>query len=248
MRARPAAAATLVLGLLLASRGLADDSEIRKERVSFEKGASSATLEGKIRGYEIVDYLVGASAGQTIAVSLQGSNGSNYFNVLPPGSTDVAMHVGQDGQPYTGTLPDDGDWVVRVYLMRNAARRNETSDYELTISVTGKPLPPLPASEDAMNPGTRFHATSSIPCLPMPFGDAGEQTCEVGVVRRGHDGTGTVVIRSGSFVRRILFVALQPVAADTFQAMTSTREEDVTTVKFDDGESYRIFDALLTGG
>ena len=29
-------------------------------------------------------------------------------------------------------LSTDGDYVVRVYLMRNAARRGETSDYKLT--------------------------------------------------------------------------------------------------------------------
>lgn len=145
-------------------------------------------------------------------------------------------------------LPDDGDFAIRVYLMRNAARRGETSDFKLTIGVSGAPLRPLSASGDALVPGTRFHATSMIPCLPLPYGDAKEQTCDVGVVRRGRDGTGTVEIRSEGFVRRILFVAGKPVAADTFQAMTSSREEDVTTVRFENGESFKIFDALLTGG
>ncbi len=87
-------------------------------------------------------------------MSLKGSNRSNYFNVLPPGSADVAMHVGQDGGPYTVMLPTDGDYTVRVYLMRNAARRNEISNYELTVAVTGKPLAPIPASQDAVLPGT----------------------------------------------------------------------------------------------
>jgi hypothetical protein len=45
--------------------------------------------------------------------------------------------------------------------MRSAARRNEASDYTLTISATGKALPPLPASKDALLPGTKFHASDS---------------------------------------------------------------------------------------
>jgi len=248
MKTTTPALASLLLGLAVASAAQAADSEIRQERVAFAKGASSATVQGRVQGYETIDYLVDARAGQTISVRLEPSNGSNYFNVLPPGSENVAMHVGQDGEPYTGRLPDDGDWAVRVYLMRNAARRGETSDFKLTIGVTGTPLRPLPAEQDAIHPGTRFHATSTIPCLAMPYGDAKEQTCDVGVIRRGHDGTGTVEIRSGDFVRRILFVAGKPVAADTFQAMSSSREGDVTTVRFDNGESYRIFEALLTGG
>lgn len=248
MKTLTRAVASLLIGLAVASASQAADAEVRQERVAFAKGASSATLQGQLKGYETIDYLVDARAGQKISVRLEPTNGANYFNVLPPGSADAAMHVGQDGEPYTGTLPDDGDYAIRVYLMRNAARRNETSDFKLTIAVSGAPLRPLPASADAVKPGTRFHATSSIPCVAMPYGDAKEQTCDVGVVRRGHDGTGTVEIRSGSFVRRILFVAGIPVAADTFQAMTSSREEDVTTVRFDNGESFRIFDALLTGG
>jgi len=248
MNVRRLATLILLFSLLPAQRAVAAESEMRKERVAFAKGASSATVTGKIAGYEIVDYLVRASAGQTISVSLAGSNGSNYFNVLPPGSADAAMHVGQDGEPYTGTLPDDGDYAVRVYLMRNAARRNETSDYKLTIGVAGKPLAPLAAGEDALVPGTRFHASSSIPCVSMPYGDAKKETCEVGVVRRGHDGTGTVEIRSGEFVRRILFVAGKPVAADTSQEMSSSRQGDTTTVTFANGELHEIPDALLTGG
>ena len=70
-------------------------------------------------------------------VTLKSNNLSNYFNVLPPGSNDVAMFVGSTGgNNWTGTLPADGDYKIRVYLMRNAARRNETANYTLTIGIT----------------------------------------------------------------------------------------------------------------
>ena len=45
-----------------------------------------------------------AGAGQTLTVRLQETNPSNYFNVLPPGSNDVAMFDGQDGSNFKGLL------------------------------------------------------------------------------------------------------------------------------------------------
>ena len=246
MKTLLAAAAAIVL-LQSVPTG-AQPAPPRQERVSFAKGESSVTIKGQIKGDADVDYVVRAAAGQTLSVTLKASNRSNYFNVLPPGSADVAMHVAQDGQPYTGMLPTDGDYKVRVYLMRNAARRNEVSNYELTISVTGHALAPLPASKDALVPGTPFHASASITCLPMPYGDTKPQQCEAFVIRRGADGTATVEIPSKGIKRRILFVKGKPVASDSAETMTVTRKGDVTTVKFESGEYYEIVDALVIGG
>ena len=220
----------------------------RQERVAFAKGASSATIKGQLKGDADVDYVVRAAAGQTISVALKGSNRSNYFNVLPPGSADVAMHVAQDGQPYTGMLPADGDYKVRVYLMRSAARRNEASDYTLTISVTGAPLAPTSKAKDAVLPGTPYHASGPVTCLPMPYGDTKPQQCEAFVIRRGFDGTATVEIPSKGTTRRILFVKGKPVASDSAEKMTVTRKGDITVVKFESGEFYEIVDAMIFGG
>jgi hypothetical protein len=246
MKGPLAAAAAFVL--LQSIPAGAQPAPPRQERVAFAKGASAATIKGQLKGGADVDYLVHAAAGQTISVSLEGSNGANYFNVLPPGSADVAIYVGQDGGPYTGMLPTDGDYAVRVYLMRSAARRNEASDFTLTISVTGRALAPLPASQDALLPGTPYHASGSISCLPMPYGDTKPQWCDAFVIRRGVDGTATVEIPSKGIKRRILFVKGKPVASDSSEKMTATRKGDVTTVKFESGEYYDIVDALIIGG
>ena len=240
------AAAAVLLQPALAG---AQPAPPRQERVTFAKGASSATIKGQVKGDAEVDYLVRAAAGQTITVSLKVSNRSNYFNVLPPGSQDVAMYVGQTGEAYTVMLPADGDYTVRVYLMRNAARRNEISNYELTVTVTGQALAPTPASKDALLPGTPYHASTSIACLPMPYGDTKAQRCEAFVIRRGAGGgTATVEIPSKGFTRRILFVDGKPVASDSSEKMTVTRRGDVTTVKFESGEYYEIVDAMIFGG
>ena len=223
---------------------------IRQERVTFAKGASSATITAQIKGDATVDYLVRASAGQTLAVTIKASNLSNYFNVLPPGSADVAMHIGStSGDTFSGMLPADGDYTIRVYLMRSAARRNESSNYTLTVSATGKALAPLPASQDALLPGTPYHASAPVACVPSPYGDPKPQTCQAFVIRRGHDGTATVEIKQNDKVsRRILFVQGKPVASDSAEKMTTSRQGDVTTVAFEFGERYEIPDALVFGG
>jgi len=236
----------IVASALTLSTTYAADA-IRKESVQFRKGASEATIKGRIKGDTTIDYRVRAGAGQTLTVALQGSNPQNYFNVLPPDSADVAMFVGQDGGGYKGVLPTDGDYTVRVYLMRPAARRNETSNYTITIGVTGKALAPLAASKDALIPGTRFHASAPMSCTP-PFAPK-PQRCEAFVIRRGLDGTATVEVRaSGAPARRILFVSGVPVASDATDPIAHSREGDLTVVKIGADERYEIRDALVQGG
>lgn len=244
-----AAAAVLVLAPDSGAGLMAQAPAPRKVPVTFEKGTSSATLKGQIKGDADIDYVVRASAGQTITVSLKPSNRSNYFNVLPPGSENVAMHAAQTGDDYRGMLPADGDYTIRVYLVRAAARRNETSDFTLTVGVTGKPLPPLPKSQDATLPGTPYHASTEVVCMPMPYGDPKPSRCQAFVIRRSRDGTATVEIDMGqNLKRRILFIAGKPAATDSAETFTTTRKGDVTIVKFDSGEFYEIVDALVFGG
>jgi len=234
-------------GVALLATGAPAADGIRKEPVRFEKGASQAAIKARIQGDETVDYVLRAGAGQTLAVALKKTNPQNYFNVLPPGTQEVAMFVGDSGTDFKGVLPTDGDYTVRVYLMRPAARRNESSDYTLTVGVTGQALAPIAASKDALIPGTSFHASAKVKCVP--FLETKPQECDAFVVRRGFDGTATVEIpQAASGRRRILFVKGQPVASDSTDPLTFTRQGDVTTVKLGTDERYEIPDALVTGG
>jgi hypothetical protein len=243
-----AAVAVVVLSFGVAGPAAAD-AGIRSEKVQFAKGASSAVIRGQLKGDAMVDYAVRAAAGQTLAVKLQKTNAQNYFNVMPPGSTGSAMFVGDAGGDYSGVLPADGDYVVRVYLMRPAARRGEASNYTLTIGVTGKALAPVAASKDALVPGTSYHASAKVKCVPA-F-ETTPRECDAFVVRRGFDGTATVDIVSGSAEKRsILFVKGKPVAsnAPAMDALSSERKGDVTVVKLGTTERHEIPDALVTGG
>ena len=139
-------AITLLAPLLvgLAAAPAAADEDIRSERVHFAPGGTGVVIAGSIKGREGVDYLLNARAGQTLSVRMDADNSAAYFNVIPPDAEDVAVYAGpQSAEPnrYEGELDLSGDWTIRVYLYRAAARRGETADYRLDISVTGEPDP-----------------------------------------------------------------------------------------------------------
>lgn len=76
-----------------------------------------------------------------------------------------------------------------------------------------------------------------------------QAACDAGVVRRGTDGTATFeAIGSMGVQRRILFVQGKPVAANTTDPVTATRQGDVMAVKVGDNERYDVPEAFLNGG
>lgn len=115
---------------------MADDYH-RTEDVQFAKGTSSKTITGSIKGDQDLTYVLRVKAGQTIKVSMKTSNASAYFNVVAPGVDDALFVGSASGSTFTGKAPVAGPHRIIVYLMRNAARRNETANFTLTIGVTG---------------------------------------------------------------------------------------------------------------
>ncbi|NTW35822.1 MAG: hypothetical protein HGB17_06780, partial [Syntrophobacteraceae bacterium] len=151
---------TVLSAILLCWSLVGAAESIRVEQIRFAAGASSATVKGSITGDKIVDYRLGAKAGQTMSVTLKTSNPSNYFNVLPPGSESAVFIGSTSGNEWTGALEADGEYTVRVYLMRSAARRNAKANYTLTVGITGGPTISAP-SHDAKVAGTQYHATGN---------------------------------------------------------------------------------------
>lgn len=128
---------------------LAQDTQV--VRLSFAPGKSSRTVSNSIMGYDAVEYRIKVSAGQRMSVSMETDNGSNYFNVIAPGAQQ-ALHIGStDGNSASFTVPSSGVYRIQVYLMRNAARRNEVADFDLTVRVTGSA-----ASDGSSAPGGDF--------------------------------------------------------------------------------------------
>ena len=169
------------------------------------------------------------------------------FNVLPPGSGGEAMAIGELlGGRYEGVLPDDGDYAVRVFLSRAAARRGETADFAISVRVSGDPLVATSFDQDAPVQGTRYHARTSVSCKPV--GSAARR-CDAFVVRRGFEGTATVELRwAADRKRRILFVKGTPTASDSAQPMTFERDARGWRVRFGADERFEIPEELIFGG
>jgi hypothetical protein len=92
-----------------------------------------------VRGYDGIRYSIGAAAGQTISVLFAPRNKSCYMNVWAPGSDSAAFVGSVTGNEYSANLIASGNYAVQVYLMRNAARRNESCRFSLTVEITGAP-------------------------------------------------------------------------------------------------------------
>jgi len=106
--------------------------EVRNEKVALASDGS-ATLKGRIKGRQSVRYMVPASAGGQMTVELEASNASTYFNIGQAGKDEAFYRGAIEGNVFKGRLPAARDYVITVYQMRNAARRNAVSRYTLRI-------------------------------------------------------------------------------------------------------------------
>ena len=123
----------LLVGALLTSIALTAEAA---KQIAFGKGKSSASISGKVQGNNDVDYVIRASAGQTMTVDFKAGKSAAYFNVLPPGSTGEAIFVGSsEGNHFKASLPADGDYTIRVYLMGGAKDSGKPINYTLKVGI-----------------------------------------------------------------------------------------------------------------
>lgn len=126
--------ASLLFLVFAFGMNLANAQTIKK--IKAPKANNSTSIAGVIKGRQFIDYQIQFEKGQTIEILLTGSNQSNYFNILPPGSKDVAIYNSSiNGNKYKGLIDQSGLYTIRVYLMRSAARRNENSKFVLKIKL-----------------------------------------------------------------------------------------------------------------
>jgi hypothetical protein len=150
-----------LIGLSQASPVLADTVT---RQVSFPAGSTGTTITGVITGDEAVRYMLDARAGQRMSVEMTTTNASAYFNITAPGATE-AVHIGSvAGNSFEGILPAGGSYAVDVYLMRNAARRGETAEFNIAFQITGAGADgePQPDFADGLMGGPDFWAVTGL--------------------------------------------------------------------------------------
>jgi hypothetical protein len=217
--------------------------------IQFARGATGSTVTGSIKGDQYIDYRIMVRAGQRMDISLQRTMGSPYFNVLEPGSTDVAVYnSSMNGQRYSGTMAQSGTYTIRVYQLRVTARRGETASYRMTVSVTGaaaSATAPSHRPADALVSGTPYHATANIRCRASA--GASMSSCKAGVVRRNASATVHIDTPDGG-ERSIFFRGGRAVSSDSDNIMSVKRSGDTSIVTIGTYEVYEIPDAFVFGG
>ena len=103
------------------------------ERVRFQSGHSSATLRGRIVGFGTKDYVVEAKAGQAMTLRLSSANPSTYFVIYSINGRAPDMN---ETREWSDSLSETGDYLIRVFMMRSAARRKgAAANFTLSISI-----------------------------------------------------------------------------------------------------------------
>ncbi|MBR8829507.1 MAG: hypothetical protein DSM107014_16695 [Gomphosphaeria aponina SAG 52.96 = DSM 107014] len=222
---------------------LAQD-EIRQENVQFKPDTTGTTIQGEIKGDETVDYILRANAGQSMVVILSTDNLANYFNVIAPGE-DSAMFIGStEGNRFEGNLPKDGDYTIRVYLMRSAAREEETANYSMEIGIANN-NPTAPYTTET------YDATTSFKCEVRDSADGApvthSQDCPAGILR-GDPGSASMRIMLPNGVERVLNFEAENVTTPDGGELTWGKEENGDWyIGIDNQEFYIIPEAAIYG-
>ncbi|MFN4143524.1 hypothetical protein [Aestuariivirga sp.] len=242
--------AVLCLAAISGAAGGALADTVHRERVSFAEGSSGTQLSGTVKGRDTREYMVGAAAGQHMTVKLTSASASVYFNVFAPGrkpGMDEALFIGDTGgDTFDGTLPASGDYLIQVYLYRNAAREGKSASFSLDIGIDNAVL----SGGDATVAGTDFNATGQLGCAR----DAGQPLgqCKFGVIRGGAGAAELTVFWPDGGSRVIYFEGGVPVRFDESQAdggakLSFTRSGDLFSIIIGT-QRFEFPEAAITGG
>jgi hypothetical protein len=119
-----------------ATAAFAQEAE-RRVRVAFEAGKPARSYMDRISDFEAVSYVIALQKGQTLHVVLATNNASNCFDIHAPGAPKP-IYVGADsGNDHKLVVQAPGEYMVRVFLLRLAARDGQSADYTLDLAVSG---------------------------------------------------------------------------------------------------------------
>lgn len=214
--------------------------------VLIYKGQNHLSLKQSIQGYDFVDYVFEAKAGQSVDIRLSSSNLSNYFNLQHTEETTALFIGSTSGNHYKAVLPKHGQYTIRVYLMRNAARRGERAHYTLDFNLSETLAP------QTINPqqGPRyFDAQGHVPCsLHVKRFDT---MCHFRVLRDISRKTAQIWIEKitpDTLPFRVLDFENTHFALEENASISWERKEDNWIVAIGNREFYIIPDALIDGG
>ena len=106
------------------------------EHVVFQKGKSGADLKGRIYGYDYKDYVIRAKKNQLMTLHFSSSNMYAFFRIFSINGRPDKELTPIEEREFSGRLPESGDYVVRLFMMRAGARKKGAmADYTLKVSI-----------------------------------------------------------------------------------------------------------------
>ncbi len=94
-------------------------------------------LEDTISDFESVSYVVTLRQGQSLRVLLATNNASNCFDIYEPDAAKPIYIGGDSGNTHELHAQRPGNYRIRVFLLRLAARDGQSAQYTLELKVTG---------------------------------------------------------------------------------------------------------------
>lgn len=138
--------AVLCTVLSIAPAAAKEPQEAPPTLLRFDRGQAEVEVRGTITGYQTLDYTFDGAPGSEASVRLDHADqASLYHNVIAP--SGAPLFTGSvEGDRFQATLRERGRYRVRVYLMRNDARRGKRVPFTLRIRQSAaqppRPLPP----------------------------------------------------------------------------------------------------------
>ncbi|WP_110708692.1 SH3 domain-containing protein [Salinicola sp. CR57] len=123
------------------------------ERITLAASEPERVIEARLSGDQTAEYRVAAKQGQILSVDLDASRDSVYFNIKSNDGGEFLFAGMMAGNVADVALPETGDYLVQVFLVRAAARRDEQASYTLTIGVgEAGEAPTAEANRDSAKP------------------------------------------------------------------------------------------------
>src|SRR5262249_39615588 len=126
-------AMALVIALNFAiPRAYAQGGKAEPLRIQFQRGRSSATIAGKLRGDQQAEYVAGAKKDQKLTINLYARpSGSITIKFKTPDGADMELKPNSK-QQWSATMPGDGDYLL--WVVRSSGKPG-TSFYKLTVTI-----------------------------------------------------------------------------------------------------------------
>jgi hypothetical protein len=137
-----------LLVLLLAAvapLAVAQDA-IRSEPVTLTAG-EPRVITDTLGGFETVLYKIPLRSAESLSVALASSNLSNCFEIFAPGTAKPFYLSELHGNRHDFRATAAGEYTVKVFLLRLAARDYQFAQYDLTLTLNMTPESPLPSGQ-----------------------------------------------------------------------------------------------------